>query len=591
MQKLRSAAFVVAVLCVQLTHARTLTDADLAGGAEPQPGDEIILRDVSRLTPPSALAKTSQKGRWWLRPYKDENGQEHTMLMTVERDMDQPETCIVPAVTLPLKLDGWYAVWIATYRGTYGGGLDVRLSGDDCFVHMDPQQIALHDQAPEQKVGAIIEINYKPAADLTGQDLVFQQPFGTYESFHWGFCEASLAYVRLVRLSDAEVAAFKKDMADDARRIVAFDDDFFSRFWMWNGKNAHAVLRIMESFRHHDMAFYGMNMGAMTASRYPTPHTDYAQSHFGRLGDKRVNATFNALVAKQIDPVALAVERAHTYGFKLMPTWRMSAPYHRGEQHKKLSAYRIKGNVRLDFSKEPVQAYYTKVFRYYLETYDVDGFIMDFTRHCIHFHPSEPNKVEHMNRFCGRVRKMVDEVSAKKGRKLLLCATFGDPPYVSGFQRHHFKINVPRAERLAIQGIDPEAWARHGFFDILMPEGRCIPRIIEAVKGSQTQCYPRWTYTNFIFADRVGKNIHDPKPSEDKKDRHVNPHLGPLDYEAGWLKLREMGADGLYLFNNPKGWQTLRRMGHLDEVRRRVKAGRVHALIERDTITFVDQAK
>lgn len=588
MSRLITLTVAVVLTCSHAVQAKTLTDADLARGTVPKPGDEVILRDFSRLTPQSALAESSQKGTWWLRPYKDESGRQHTMLMSVERDMDKPASCIVPAVAMPLELEGWFAVWIATYRGPYGGGVDVRLSGDDCFVHMDPQQISLHPKAPKQKIGAIVEIKYKPAADLTGQDLVFQQPFGTYESFHWGFCEASLAYVRLVRLSDAEVAAFKKDMADDSRRIIAVDDDFFSRFWMWDGKDEHAVLRIMESFRYHDIAFYGMNMGAMTASRYPTPHTDYAQSHFGRLGDKRVNATFNAFVEKKIDPVALAVKRAHKYGFKLMPTWRMSAPYHRGEQHKKLSAYRIKGNVRLDFTKDPVQAYYTKVFRYYLETYDVDGFIMDFTRHCIYFHPSEPNKTEHMNRFCGRVRNMVNEVGAKKGRKLMLCATFGDPSYVSGFQKHNFKINVPLAERLAIQGIDPESWVQHGFFDILMPEGRCIPRVIKATKGSKTKCYPRWTYTNTIFADRVGKNIHDPKPSEDKTDRHVNPHLGPLDYEAGWLELLEMGADGLYVFNNPRGWQTLRRMGHLDEVRQRVKAGRVHALIERDVITFME---
>ncbi len=584
----KTSACVLILFCSHTASAKTLTDANVAAGAVPKPGDEVILRDFSKLTPADAITTKSQRGKWWLRPYTTDDGKNGTMLMTVERDMDKPETCLVPAVRYPLELEGWYAVWIATYRGPYGGGIDARLSGDDCFVHLDPQQVALNKKRPKPRVGAIVEINLKPAADLTGQGLVFRQPFGTYESFHWGFCEASLAYVRLVKLREEQVRAFQTDQADASRRIIAFDDDFFSRFWMWDGKDKETVLRIFEAFRYHDMAFYGMNLGAMTASRYPTPHTDYAQSHFGRLGDKRVNATFNAFVEKKIDPVALAVERAHKYGFKLMPTWRMSAPYHRGEQHEKLSAYRIKGNVRLDFSKDPVQEYYTKVFRYYLETYDVDGFILDFTRHCIYFHPDEPKKVEHMNRFCRRVRAMVDEVSRKKGRPLLLCATFGDAPYVSGFQRHNFKINVPLSERLAIQGIDPEAWVKNGYFDILMPEGRCIPRIIKATRGSKTKCYPRWTYTANIFADRLAKNIHDPKPEEDKTDRPLNAHLGPKDYEAGWLKLREMGADGLYLFNNPRGWQTLRRMGHLEEVRRRVEAGEVHGLIEGPMITFVE---
>ena len=39
---------------------------------------------------------------------------------------------------------------------------------------------------------------------------------------------------------------------------------------------------------------------------------------------------------------------------------------------------------------------------------------------------------------------------------------------------------------------------------------------------------------------------------------------GPRDYEAGWLQFYEKGADGLYLFNRESGWDTLRRMGHID---------------------------
>jgi len=51
--------------------ARTLTQADLDRGIMPKPGDEMILRDFSRLSPQDALSKTSQRGKWWLRPYKD----------------------------------------------------------------------------------------------------------------------------------------------------------------------------------------------------------------------------------------------------------------------------------------------------------------------------------------------------------------------------------------------------------------------------------------------------------------------------------------------------------------------------------------
>jgi hypothetical protein len=568
--------------------ARTQTQADLDGGITPKPGDEIILRDFSRLSPQSALSNTSVRGKWWLRKYETQGGQELTMLMTVERDMDKPATCIVPPVTYPLSLHGWYEVWIATYRGPYRGGVDVRLTGDDCFVYMDPQQVAFHGKRPKAPVGVVVEVNYKPAVDMTDQSLIIQQPYGTYESFHWGFCEASLAYIRLVRLSDKQVAAFKADQANDARRLIAFDDDNFSRFWMWGGNDKYDVLRTIEMFRYHDVAFYGLCLGATTALHVETPYTDLTVNHGRRLGDERARQTFERFRKKGIDRLSLMTERAHRYGIKMLPTLRMSALYHRGERYKALSKWVLKNGRHLNFARPEIQDHYVKVVRYILEHYDVDGFILDYTRHCVYFNYDEPDKAGKMGAFCQKMRTMFDEVSAKKGRKLLLAATFSEKSYVSGFQKHHLKVNVPANERLAVQGIDVALWTKKGYFDIIMPEGPNWAKFIKLTRGTKTQCWPRWTYTCDYNGKASGANVHDPTPQEDKKDRPINPHCGPLDYEAGWLKLRQAGADGLYLFNNAQSWPTLRRMGHLDEVRQRVAAGKVSGMIEGPAITFAD---
>ena len=576
----------VVLLSASPGGGRTLSQADLDRGETPRPGDQVVLRDWSRLSPQDALSKTSMRGRWWLRPYKTDDGRSGTMVMTVERDMAKPETCLAPPMTYPLRLSGWYEVWIATYRGPYGGGVDVRLTGDDCFVHMCPQQVAFHGKRPTPKVGAIVEINYKPAVEMTGQGLVFQQPFGTYESFHWGFCEASLAYIRLVRLSDKQVAAFKADQARPDRRRMAFDDDNFSRFWMWGGQDRYDVLRTIEMFRYHDIAFFGMCLGATTALHVPTPHTDMTVNHGRRLGDARFRKTSKLFTDKGIDRLAVCAERAHRYGFKLLPTMRMSAIYHRGAVHKSLSKWLIKGNVHLDFARPEIHDFYAKVVRYILEHYDVDGFICDFTRHCIYFHPDEPDKVGKMAAFCQALRAVVDQVGAKKGRKLLLAATFSEKSYVSGFHKHHLKADVGASERLAVQGIDVALWVKKGYFDIIMPEGPNWAKFIKMTRGTTTKCYPRWTYTCDYNGKALGGNIHDPTPKEDKKDRPINPHCGPRDYEAGWLEFRQAGADGLYVFNNAQGWPTLRQMGHPEEVKQRVGAGKPYGLIEGPIVRF-----
>ena len=105
---------------------KTLTQQDLDRGVAPMPGDQVVLHDWSKLSPQSALSERSVRGQGWLRKYRENDKTGGTMLMTIERDMNKPETCIVPQVTYPLSLKGWYAVWVATYRGRYGGGVDVR---------------------------------------------------------------------------------------------------------------------------------------------------------------------------------------------------------------------------------------------------------------------------------------------------------------------------------------------------------------------------------------------------------------------------------------------------------------------------------
>ena len=580
--------FVSLLLICSFCHARVLTQSDLDSGTEPRPGDEVILRDFARLTPRSALSPESARGKWWLRKYKTDDDSERVLLMTVERDMDRPESCLVPQVTYPLSLTGWYEVWIATYRGPYGGGVDVRLSDDDCFVHIDPQQVAWKPQGPKPRVGAIVEINYRPAVRIDGQNLIFQQPYGTYESFHWGFCEASLAYVRLARLSEEQVAAFHADQARTDRRVIAYDDDGFSRFWKWGGQDKHAVLRFLEPFRYHDIAFYGLCMGCTVATRVPTPYTDLQVTHGRRLGDKRANQTVEAFAKNDIDMLALACERAHRYGFKLLPTLRMSALYHRGPKYHALAQWKLKNCHLLDYARPEVQSHIQSVVRYLLERYDVDGFICDFTRHCVHFNEDEPDRVGHMNRFCAGLRSVVDGVSSKKGRKLLLAATFSELDFVSNFHKHYLGMTVAASQRLAVQGIDVQAWLSHGYFDIIMPEGPNIDKHIAAARGTSTRCFPRWTYTNEVYGKVLGPGVHDPKASEDQKDRPINWHLGPLDYEASWLKLRRLGTDGLYVFNNPQGWASMRRLGHAEEAVLRVKKAEPYGIVEGPMIEFVE---
>ena len=320
-----------------------------------------------------------------------------------------------------------------------------------------------------------------------------RQPYGTYESFHWGFCEASLAYVRLVRLGDEQVAAFKADQARQDRRVLGYDDDNFSRYWMWGGESAEKILRIFEPFRYADVDFVSLCLGVPGMMRVPSPYNELYVNRGRRLGDKRMRNMYADLVAQDIDLLKLATERAHKYGIKFLPGWRMSSGSP-AKFNKELAKCRLKTCSRLDFAYPQVREYFVKSVRHILETYDVDGFILNFSRHCIHFNPDEPDKYGHMNRLSADMRAMVDEVSRKKDKKLLLAATFSENDYVSGFMKHYLKVDVAPKDRLKYQGIDVEAWIKNRYYDIIMPEGRNVDKYIAMTRGTTTKCYPRWEY-------------------------------------------------------------------------------------------------
>ena len=176
--------------------ARILSDEDLSAGQKPRVGDTVILSDFSRCYPRSGLRTESVKGKWWLRPYRTASGQTGTMLCVEERDMDNPQSCLVPALTYHLNLEGIYDIWVGTYRPIFYGGVDIKLTRDKVYGTIDPREEEITGWPPGQ-AGNLVEMFYK-TADLTGQRIHLRQPHGTYQSLWWGLCNAHLAYLRLV---------------------------------------------------------------------------------------------------------------------------------------------------------------------------------------------------------------------------------------------------------------------------------------------------------------------------------------------------------------------------------------------------------
>jgi len=172
-----------------------------------------------------------------------------------------------------------------------------------------------------------------------------------------------------------------------------------------------------------------------------------------------------------------------------------------------------------------------KVFRILQDVcarYDVDGIEMDFFRHPVYFKPQmlgEPVTQEHcdqMSDLLRRVRKMTEEVAAKRGRPLLIAARTPDSVgYCRGI------------------GLDIERWLKDDLIDLW-------------VLTCYFQLNP-WE-ESVKLGHKYGVRVY-PSLSESRiKDAAGKLRNSLESYRGRAMNVWNSGADGVYLFNqfNPR---------------------------------------
>jgi len=539
---------------------------DVTGAPEDlQPGDEIVITDMSLLEPQGATSRHSEKGKWWRREYTVAGDEEpHFLVCVEERDMVDPDSCIAPQLTLSLDLEGWYEVWVRTYRypklesGAHGQrGIDVRLSGQRYFQWCDP--LVDIDVVGYCDHGNLVDILYR-AADVTGQHLLFQQPFGTYSS-EARLCNAALAGVRLVKLSDEQVAQVRAERASTDNKITGYHDDK-GTIMIWGAQNRDLVPRMIEPLRDHSGAFLSIELGDDAGLIIPTPYTRmFEYSTYHREYQCRNDAFTQWCFDNDINILDDLTDYAHQVNVKVFAHFCLSRVFNPTflDEH---PDWRVKrGRGTLDYANPEVHDYNVKKIAWIIANHDIDGFIVDYTRYGFFFAPEEPNKFEHMNNFLRKLRAAVNEVNAKKERKCLLAASFGDRSW-------HLTRWGPGD--LTYQGLDVDTWIEEGLVDMLFPEGPTIIDFVEKAKGTGVRVWPR-------KVGRVTLSTHEWTPTDGPKE---------IEKEVKWTLDR--GAEGIYFFNHlfDGTWANLRRLGFKDELELRTKTDEVYGFREGATADF-----
>ncbi|MCP4855535.1 MAG: hypothetical protein GY903_13675 [Fuerstiella sp.] len=248
--------------------------------------------------------------------------------------------------------------------------------------------------------------------------------------------------------------------------------------------------------------------------------------------EKQRFKNLKAFFAAGVDPYAVMLAEVRRRGCEALLTFRMNDDHgvdflrtkflvdHAGWR---LGTKQYQGSGAMDFARDEVRDYTFRLIEEAVERYDCDGIELDFNRFPRFFKDgSTDERVAKMNSLVERVRKMLDEVGRRRGRRLVLSVR---PP-------SNFGSTPPTPETARELGCDVPAWVKNGWVDFVT--------VSEFLFERGDLPIDRWRQA--ITTVPVYGGIECTKGGGAK-------NLTADEYRHAANQLIKAGADGVYLFN------------------------------------------
>jgi uncharacterized lipoprotein YddW (UPF0748 family) len=273
--------------------------------------------------------------------------------------------------------------------------------------------------------------------------------------------------------------------------------------------------------------YYPTKVGTMRGTlSTPEERAKWPESEKQRF--KNLKTFFDA----GVDPYAVMLAKAKRRGCEALLTFRMNDDHGNDFLRTKflvdhadwrLGTKQYQGSGAMDFARDEVRDYTFRLIEEAVGRYDCDGIELDFNRFPRFFKDgSTDERVEMMNSLVERVRKMLDEVGRRRGRRLVLSVR---PP--SNFGR-----TPPTPETARELGCDVPAWVKHGWVDFVA--------VSEFLYERGDLPIDKWKQA--ITTVPVYGGIECTKGGGAK-------NLSADEYRDAAVQLIKAGADGVYLFN------------------------------------------
>ena len=270
--------------------------------------ETIVIYDMSRMDPVSALSPNYDKYTWRILEYETEDFSGKMISANWE--------AFVPEICMHLSLNGWYHIYFGLFAfdNEHKNGICVKLEGEDASTFI------CHDKATHHPM--LIEEAYWKSVDLSGKKLIFTHP-------RWGYPVSShIAFIKCVPLSDEEVEKIKKDRErKDTKRLIAMND-MTEVLMVKRPINKEAFLEEIKPYEHTDfgsihLEYWGDGGKDAEYSEHKGMYGNGAM--YERIRDKNFCESKMLLKSAGIDYYREMLNYARIIGLKVYLSQRMNA--------------------------------------------------------------------------------------------------------------------------------------------------------------------------------------------------------------------------------------------------------------------------
>jgi hypothetical protein len=257
------------------------------------------ITDMSRCSPSSALATTMRRGHWKTYTYELTTGRKGTMVWT-------SAAAKAPALKIPLGVKGWYAIFVGLFSGANGSVAWLKLNTDVAPMERSNSNGDYYGNFRDTFF-KVAELNGSETLQIAPQTVGFTSPCG-------------VGYVKLIPLSDQEIAGLRADRADASKRNMTVTDDGFSFIYSHRPTTVEEMLAEVEPLRNSDVDTLIMEQFGGDKVMYPSkvgtmPGQD--MDDFADVGHRYYVETVRAFVRQKINPLKVLIDGAHNVGVKV----------------------------------------------------------------------------------------------------------------------------------------------------------------------------------------------------------------------------------------------------------------------------------